>query len=336
MRDIQSYYRQQTFAIRQRFIPHFALQQAAIAMISHSVFTKALNDLSSYSTEAMVPPTKLRVLCLHGFLMNKSVMEHQTRDLRTILGSNAEFVYLNGPHEVAGDSYDMIEELYAGYKPFREWWKLPKALQKQRIHDVLATHASHDMTDLDPENEWYTIYEGIEHTMALLHQEIMTLGPFDIVVGFSQPTVLLTTLAMWYAKRQLQCPWKLSILVGGIRVHGKNVQSLLETEDGNELLVQTPSIHIIGKNDPLFEEGLKLSRMYERWGKHGSVKRLMLFHGCGQSFPTIKVAPNVYEGIQNTVRQLWPRFAFHPVALETPASYKRQHFKSSPVPTARL
>lgn len=294
------------------------------------VRTKELDGLARNRNGQSASSTRLRVLCLHGFRMNKTVMEHQTRDLRAILGPNAEFVYLNAPHMAAGDSYDAIEKLFAGCKPFREWWQLSTPLRNRGVHNVLATYAAHDMTDLDPENEWYTIYEGIEHTIAHLDQEIKALGPFDIVVGFSQATVLLTTLTMWYhLKRQQQCPWKLSILVGGMRVRGKNVRSLFQSEDEDERLVPTPSIHIIGMNDPLFEEGLKLAQMYDRWDDCGSTKRLVLFHGCGQQFPTARLAPNVYEGIRKVVLQLWPRFVTNPNALET---HKRlSQPKSSPL-----
>lgn len=65
------------------------------------------------------------MLGLHGFRANKRIMLDQTRELRVALGTNAEFVFLDGPFETNGESDLLVEKRYKDHKPFFEWWHLP-------------------------------------------------------------------------------------------------------------------------------------------------------------------------------------------------------------------
>lgn len=50
----------------------------------------------------------LRVLCLHGWGTNKSILEYQLRQFKKIF-DNIEFIALNGPNEIDSTYVTMID-----------------------------------------------------------------------------------------------------------------------------------------------------------------------------------------------------------------------------------
>lgn len=250
------------------------------------------------------PPRRLRVLCLHGFRTNQKIMQDQTRDLRAVLGPNAEFVFLNGPHEANGASDAIIEKIYAAHKPFFEWWLIP-ANHEDVVFDAksVAGMTKSAAEKAGPANEWSLTYDGLPDTVQWVHEQIQKLGPFDIAVAFSQATVVLTSLVMWYCRQfDIQLPWKLSICIGGMRVRGTTVRHLFVTE-GAEQLVPIPSIHITSKKDPLYEESHKLAQMYEERSADGSLQKLVIEHDGGHRFPSLKRDPAAYDAIVRSIEQ---------------------------------
>lgn len=256
------------------------------------------------SSTAASSPHKLRFLCLHGFRTNKKIMEDQTRELRAALGVNAEFVFLNGPHVAEGDSDPMIEGRYKDFKPFHEWWCLPR-YKGSHGPDVTA-RAMKRAEEQDPDNEWYMHFEGVYQTIEYVQDQIQQLGPFDIALGFSQGSVMLTVLSMWYLKHQRPVPWTLSMCVGGMRVHGQNVRSLFEIEPGVEITVPMPSIHVIGREDPLFKENHKLAQSYA--ADVETTQRLIVEHDTGHRFPSMRRNPEAYAAILSAIQTQFPGF----------------------------
>lgn len=246
--------------------------------------------------------SKLRVLCLHGFRTNAQVMKDQTRELRALLGENAEFVFLDGTFEAVESSDPLIEQRYEAHKPFFEWWRLPSHTNgDDDIADTDDYSAQRTQRYSDPENtNWYLFFDGVYETIEAIDAKIQALGPFDVVMGFSQGAILLTVLTMWYLKHHLTMRWQLSVCVGGVGVHGQNVRSLFETPEGLEILSPLPSIHVIGREDPLYEEGFKLAARYE--------DQLVVQHDSGHRFPSLKRNPEAFEAIVGEIQRRFPQF----------------------------
>lgn len=226
------------------------------------------------------PNKKLRVLCLHGFRTNTDVMRAQTQGIRDALGDNAEFVFVNGPFESRGDTDEVIKKRYGADAVFYEWWQA-RYLEKEEIADLSA-----QPNPPETKEKWNLVFEDIDAALEYMLETIARLGPFDIALGFSQGSIMLTILSMLYLKKQHTQPWKLCICVCGVRVHGINVRELFETDDGKPVLVPYPSIHILGKLDSLYDESVSLSRMYADHVKGSSLGKLVLETDSGHKFPT--------------------------------------------------
>lgn len=242
----------------------------------------------------------LRVLCLHGFRTNKRIMQDQTRDLRTLLGPDAEFVLLDAPLEAAGDSDAMIERAYAEPKPFFEWWR---QITPDGIEIIDAEVAARVIQEANVKGEsaatW--VYEGMEAAIEFVTGVIDAQGPFDILVGFSQGAVMATLLGLWYAKTQQPQPWKLTMCFNGLRAHGSNCVPLLQ--DANEQVVRLdcPSVHVFGLQDPLIEDAKKLAGHYQDCAGDGKRIKLLLEHDSGHRFPSAKRHPEVYQAILSAI-----------------------------------
>lgn len=243
------------------------------------------------------PPKKLRVLCLHGFRTNTRVMQDQTRALREALGDSAEFIFLNGTREAAGPSDVTIETRYAASKPFYEWmqnrmfdgseFELDDTVESAKLRAGGSPHG----------NDWGLLYLGLDQALEYMDEQLRRLGPFDVVVGFSQGAVLLTILTMWYLQHQSKQWWKLAVCVGGVRVSGINCLPLFTDEAGREMLVPLPSIHVIGKTDVLYAEGHKLADMWVDHSLDAPLPKLVFEHDGGHKFPSASLHKQLYADV---------------------------------------
>lgn len=249
------------------------------------------------------PPTKkLRVLCLHGFRTNVQVMQDQTRALRQVLGDTAEFVYLNAPFEAEGESDPMIEARYAQSAPFYEWWRL---LQLDgELADLNSSETSaRARATVAAGTRWYMRFGRLDETLEYMDEQLRKHGPFDVVVGFSQGSVLLTVLSMLYLKNQNKRWWKLAICVCGIRVGAIECRPLFETPEGKDILVPIPSVHVIGKLDFLYQESHRLVNMYEPFPVDSPTPRIVLEHEEGHKFPSLKTHKAFYDELVRVIYQ---------------------------------
>lgn len=243
----------------------------------------------------MASPKPLRVLCLHGYRTNASVMEAQNRGLRDALPSDTEFVFLNGPFEAQGPTDPSITARYKG--PFHEWWRIQSIegedLDMNDAESSVRAYESAEMT-----GGWYMRYGGLEKSIAKVDEHLRAHGPYDLVVGFSQGSVLLTILTMWYLRRERRLPWKMAICTCGVRVSGVNIQALFMDTDGRELIVPLPSVHILGKQDPLYEHSFELIDMY---ASTPSIQRLVFEHDEGHKFPSGKQSRGFYQKLAEII-----------------------------------
>ncbi|RLN63511.1 hypothetical protein BBJ28_00019488 [Nothophytophthora sp. Chile5] len=246
---------------------------------------------------------KLRVLCLHGFRTNTQVMLDQTKGLREALGDSAEFVFLNGAHEANGPSDVAIESRYAASKPFYEWCQIHLFDGEALTLDDDVAIAKDRAVDPPHGPEWSLLYTGLDQTLEYMDAKLRELGPFDVVVGFSQGAVLLTVLTMWYLQHQNVKWWKLAICVCGVRVSAINCRPLFVDEAGNDVLVPVPSIHIIGKQDVLFDESHKLADMWADHAPGWAMKKQVLEHDRGHKFPSGDRHRVFYEDLARAIRR---------------------------------
>jgi predicted esterase len=225
-------------------------------------------------------------------------MMNQTRALRQALGDKAEFSFLNGPFEAQGPTDADIERVHANDAPFYEW------VAAKRVDTALLDEATHNTTSItSPNKEWYFEFVGLDHMVEYVDEYLQRQGPFDVVVGFSQGAVVLTSLSMMYLERDIRW-WNLCVCVGGVRVRGVSMRPYFEKPDGSgPKLVPFPSIHIIGKNDPLYSESIKLAEMYEDDPEGATIPKKVFEHDGGHSFPSAKHNPGLYENLAELMVQ---------------------------------
>ncbi|GAB9468912.1 Serine hydrolase [Globisporangium polare] len=239
---------------------------------------------------------QLRVLCLHGFRTNAKVMENQTRTLRKVLGDKADFVFLDGPFEAEGPTDASIERAHGKDAPFYEWSRIKSAEDESGENLNAATALT------STNKEWRFNYVGLDRTFELLDEQLRKHGPFDVVLGFSQGATVATSLTMQYLQHNVRW-WNLLVCIGGVPVRGLELQHLFEKPDGEPILVPFPSIHIMGKKDPLYTESIKLAAMYEPSPEGSKLPKIVLEHDGGHRFPSAAHNPGFYEHLASIIEQ---------------------------------
>lgn len=250
---------------------------------------------------------KLRVLCLHGYRTNAKVMENQSRGLRQALGGHAEYLFLNAPHLAHGDTDASVLKHHAQDAPFYEWYQI----KGFKIGDTTANDTAREeeeeswVPDASADarkGPWRYEYLGFEDTLALVDDQLNQHGPFDVAVGFSQGSVVLSALSMYYLRTQNTKWWDLSVCVGGVRPRGKNCQPWFENQDSNDsspVTIPLPSIHVIGQKDPYYKESLLLADMYA--DESDAFQKLVLEHDGGHKFPSAQRYKHMYEAMADRI-----------------------------------
>ncbi|KAH8687906.1 serine hydrolase FSH [Tricladium varicosporioides] len=175
----------------------------------------------------------MRFLCLHGRGTNNQVFETQTAALRYKLGANHEFEFVEGsipsPQAPGLSKFFPSQDQYYSY------------VASESIADVSSC--------LDDLSEY-----------------VESNGPFDAFMGFSEGA----TIAMAFLS-QYQNPSKASaegikaaifICAGKpFNILGKNKTTSTAM---SEEIVDIPTLHVIGKRDPVYADSLELSRMCKK------------------------------------------------------------------------
>lgn len=111
---------------------------------------------------------KLRALCLHGYLSNARMFSTQLSKLVEASSSTTDFVFLDAPHALTLGTTNTAS-------------KKPKA---RKLRWFYATQ--------EPEEIGGNLrYEGIVESLKLISEIQKTQGPFDVLVGHSQGSLLL-------------------------------------------------------------------------------------------------------------------------------------------------
>lgn len=138
--------------------------------------------------------------------------------------------------------------------------------------------------------------------MVRIDEELRRHGPFDVVIGFSQGAALLTILTMWYLRQDVRW-WKLVICVGGVDVSGVNVKSLFLDKQGRRVPVPVPSIHLIGKTDPLYQESQRLALSWADKAEPNGFKKWIYEHEGGHKFPSVSKNQEFYAELGRVIKQ---------------------------------
>ncbi|CEG40239.1 serine hydrolase-like [Plasmopara halstedii] len=215
----------------------------------------------------------IRVLCLHGWRTSGQILQRQTSALRHAFGIKAELLYLDAPWAASGPAPELVRSFYGKTGPFFQWWD---ALKRK---DGVTYR-----------------YEGLEHSLDYLTGQVQSLGTVDAVLGFSQGAAIATLLTAHYQTTYNHVPWKVCILVAGFYPRTVETQELLDaakrSADG---AIDIPSVHVIGKADPLITQMEKLFRSFS------SINRVKFEHDEGHKFPSSLKYKQMYHDIAQEV-----------------------------------
>ncbi|KAL3670312.1 hypothetical protein V7S43_004623 [Phytophthora oleae] len=216
----------------------------------------------------------LRVLCLHGWRTSGSILQRQTSALRQAFGPKAELVYVDAPWNASGPAPELVRSFYGKNGPFYQWW---------------------DALKRGNEGEAYR-YEGFEHSLDYLTGQVQALGTVDAILGFSQGAAVATLLTAHYQSTYGHVPWKVCILVGGFYPRNPGTQELLDAaKTSTDGAIDIPSVHVIGRADPLAPKSEKLFRSFT------GTRRLKFEHDEGHKFPSPLKYKQMYHDIAQEV-----------------------------------
>ncbi|KAL4904626.1 hypothetical protein BDW74DRAFT_178721 [Aspergillus multicolor] len=195
----------------------------------------------------------MRFLCLHGASTSGEIFEIQSGGLVQALESQGHsFHFVNG-------------RLNAECEP-----------ELQGI--VPPPFYSHYPRDVNPGTD---LAAAIQYTLRTMERE----GPFDGVMGFSQGAALAYSLLENHVATKgpdAEPLFKVAVFICAGTPYALDgsgpveLESLRGVDGGREYKVRIPTAHIVGKQDRLYEQGLKLfglcepgmAEVYDHGGKH--------------------------------------------------------------------
>ncbi|CAI5729063.1 hypothetical protein KXD40_008525 [Peronospora effusa] len=215
----------------------------------------------------------IRVLCLHGWRTNGTILKHQTFALRQEFGSKAEFLYVNAPWTASGPAPELVRSFYGEMGPFYQWWDAIKHEDSEIFH-----------------------YEGFELSLDYLMGQIQALGTVDVVLGFSQGAAMTTLLTAHYLSIYGYVPWKACVLIGGFYPSNAETKELLDAANTSvDGAIDVPSVHVVGRADPLAPNSDKLVQSFTR------IRRVKFEHEEGHKFPSPLKYRTLYTDIAQEV-----------------------------------
>ncbi|KAH8827861.1 FSH1-domain-containing protein [Flagelloscypha sp. PMI_526] len=193
------------------------------------------------------------ILVLHGYSQNAHIFSKRLGALRKQCGKTVEMVFVDAPMQLS--PHDLL-----GSSPQQA---SSDSTSQNTLSALGAAEASTDDPNLQPRGWWKsdptrTKMEGIENTLALL-RDILKERTFDGVLGFSQGAGLAALLSALLERPEIyppflvegkapHPPFKFCVAVAGFRPRDKRFDALWEKP------YQTPTLHIIGKNDIIVTE----------------------------------------------------------------------------------
>lgn len=177
----------------------------------------------------------MRLLCLHGAGTNSDIFKIQLGPLiHHLLKEDSTYSFEFVDAEVDCPPAEGIEALYPG--PFREWY-------------------TWDFAKRVPPRE--TVTDAIESILSIIEED----GPFDGLIGFSQGCAVASALLAHYSTLHPCEPqtnlFKFAVFICGSRPFNYYGSELLDASVHGQV-IQIPTAHVVGRNDPWYKESLGL------------------------------------------------------------------------------
>ncbi|KAH8049617.1 hypothetical protein JL721_11653 [Aureococcus anophagefferens] len=146
----------------------------------------------------------LRVLGLHGGGASAKVMDFQTTALRRELGDRATWDFLDGTRPWTSRVDPLLHAMFDG-GPFYGWYGVDDDGDPDRDYNDKLFDESVNFT-----------YSDVEAGVAFVERYIAERGPFDVICGFSQGTIITTLVTAAFLRRGDTPSWRGNVLVCGI------------------------------------------------------------------------------------------------------------------------
>mmetsp|Transcript_10082 Transcript_10082/g.25258 ORF Transcript_10082/g.25258 Transcript_10082/m.25258 type:complete len:591 (-) Transcript_10082:52-1824(-) len=264
----------------------------------------AIRDLN------VMAPRKVRVLCLCGGHSCSAVIKFQTQQLKNALGKDAtEFVYLEGSKDwtwYEGEpTISEMEEKIAKGAQLKNWY-----MDTCHVKDKTKEYESNAKRQFDPDT--WVQYHDVQGAVDHLRNFIMTEGPFDVLVGFSQGCIMAHLFMAYfrkdapgglekYPKRWQhaihsadQMPWRISVFFAGMHVRDKDYFHLFENK------LDHPTIQVFGKLDEYYDYGR--DGFGNKPQEEYYVDPIVMTHEQSHEFPTeMPRAKQIYDRVSAEV-----------------------------------
>ncbi|KAI3798622.1 hypothetical protein L1987_33900 [Smallanthus sonchifolius] len=198
-----------------------------------------------------VQNNKLRILCLHGFRTSGAILQKLVERWPEPLLPKLDLVFMDGPYLARGKSaLDGIFE-----PPFYEWFQ---------------------------SDEEYKEFYNFEECVAKVEEFMLTHGPFDGVLGFSQGAMLTATIPGMQREgvALMKVPKvKFVIIASGAKFGSSKFGTPKLASASFSTPITTPSLHFIGETDIIKEEGIGLLESF--------VDPVVIHHPDGHTIPSL-------------------------------------------------
>ncbi|XP_068643681.1 uncharacterized protein [Aristolochia californica] len=195
---------------------------------------------------------KLRLLCLHGFRTSAEIMKKQIGKWPQSVLGKLDLVFVDAPFPAEGKSD--VEGIFP--PPYYEWFQF---------------------------NKEFTEYRNFDACIAYIEEQMIKLGPFDGLLGFSQGLALTRV-------PKLEC----LIIISGAKFANPTV-----AENAYSSPIHVPSLHFLGETDFLKPYGKKLLESF--------VDPVVIYHPKGHTVPRLvshdkseETMLDFIEGLQNS------------------------------------
>lgn len=187
--------------------------------------------------------SKLRILCLHGFTSNGTMLALQIRSLTDVLSRDFDFLFPDGLHHV-----DMSQQSVSENPASKAWSEYVSA------NSTSGHRAWWFARDAGLDSSEAGSYDGLERSLDYLGDYIQKKAPIHAIWGFSQGACFAALLTALLSKQlkdhplrkhlpASQGPPSAGIFVSGFRARFQQYDSIYALD------IDVPTLHIIGETD---------------------------------------------------------------------------------------
>ncbi|XP_076886111.1 uncharacterized protein LOC143535859 [Bidens hawaiensis] len=193
---------------------------------------------------------KLKILCLHGFRTSGAILQNEVERWPQPLLQKLDLVYMDGPYLAQGKSG--VDGIYE--PPFYEWFQ---------------------------SDQEYKEFYNFEECLEKIQEFMLTHGPFDGVLGFSQGAMLASAIPGM--QRQgvalTKVPnVKFLIIASGAKFGGSKIIGIPKLASASfSTHITTPSLHFIGETDIVKEDSVDLLECF--------LDPVVIHHPSGHTIP---------------------------------------------------